>query len=265
MTTYAVGDLQGCLTPLKVLLSEVKFDPAKDQLWCAGDIINRGPESLETLRFIHQLGDACKIVLGNHDMHLLAVAFGDARYKKGDTLENIIKAPDANLLLDWLRHQPLLYQDQGFTMVHAGIPALWSVNKAQILADEVSHALKYHYIDFLSDMYGNYPDSWDDNLQGIDRLRCITNYLTRMRYCHKIGQLELTNKLPPSDNDTDTLPWFDYRAKKYPKEKIIFGHWASLNGECEWPNFFALDTGCVWGGCLTLMRLSDQAIFRYHC
>ncbi|MCY4043546.1 MAG: symmetrical bis(5'-nucleosyl)-tetraphosphatase [Cellvibrionales bacterium] len=265
MTIYAVGDLQGCLTPLKSLLSEVHFNPKQDQLWCAGDVINRGPESLETLRFLYQLGDACQIVLGNHDLHLLAVAFGDARFKKGDTLKPILTAKDSKKLLGWLRQQPLIHHDHGYTMVHAGIPACWSIEKAISLSKEVEDALKNNHLAYLTHMYGNQPDRWDDSLTGLDRLRCITNYLTRMRYIDTQNTLDLTNKIQPALNTTDALPWFEYRVKQFPDDKILFGHWASLNGECEWPNLFALDTGCVWGGCLTMMRLSDQAIFRYHC
>ena len=265
MAVYAVGDLQGCLTPLKTLLHEVHFDPKKDELWCAGDVINRGPESLETLRFLHSLGDACKMVLGNHDMHLLAVALGNARFKKGDTLKPILDADDADTLIAWLRTKPLMYQAHGFAMVHAGIPAFWSLKKAQKLADEVSKALQSEPPTFLAVMYGNEPNPWHDDLEGHDRLRCITNYLTRMRYCYEDGTLDFSNKLHPLDNTQNTLPWFDYRAKTYPDDKILFGHWASLNGQCEWPNLHALDTGCVWGGCLTMIRLSDEAVFRYHC
>ncbi|NRB38978.1 MAG: symmetrical bis(5'-nucleosyl)-tetraphosphatase [Pseudomonadales bacterium] len=266
MATYAVGDIQGCLPSLKCLLEKVNFDSKKDILWCAGDIINRGPACLETLRFIHTLGDSCITVLGNHDLHLLAVAFSDAELKPTDTLQAILDAPDRDTLLHWLRHRPLMHYEHGFALVHAGIHPHWSIPQALEYAHEVETVLRGdHYPAYFAQMYGNLPNRWQDDLQGIDRLRCITNYFTRMRFCRLDGQLDLTNKQGPETAKLGTIPWFEVPQRKAEHHKILFGHWASLEGHCHAINLYALDTGCVWGGQLTLLRLDDEQLFSCDC
>lgn len=266
MSTYVVGDLQGCLKPLHCLLEQVSFNPAQDRLWCTGDLVNRGPESLATLRYIHSLGDACVTVLGNHDLHLLAVAYGNASLKRNDTLQEILDAPDAEILLEWLRHRPLMHHENHFTLVHAGIAPQWSVAQALIYAREVEMALTgNHFTDFLCHMYGNQPDLWQDNLSGTDRLRTITNYLTRMRFCFADGRLDLGNKLGPEHAKPGTYPWFNTPKRIATKDNIIFGHWAALQGQANTPHVFALDTGCVWGGDLTLLRVEDEKLFSCQC
>ncbi|HEY9033321.1 MAG TPA: symmetrical bis(5'-nucleosyl)-tetraphosphatase [Pseudomonadales bacterium] len=266
MAIYAVGDLQGCLTPLQCLLEQVQFDPARDTLWCTGDLVNRGPQSLETLRFVYSLGDACVTVLGNHDLHLLAVAAGKAKCKRGDTLDTILDAPDRHSLLDWLRRRPLLHHQHGYTLVHAGIAPQWTLEQAMQLAGEVEQALRGdNSDDFFAHMYGNSPRKWKDELAGFERLRVITNYFTRMRFCNRKGKLDLDNKQGPEAAESGTLPWFEVPERRMAGQKIIFGHWAALEGRASCPNIYPLDTGCVWGGRLTLMRLSDEKCFSCHC
>ena len=266
MSTYVVGDLQGCLSPLKRLLDDAGFEKKTDTLWCTGDIVNRGPESLETLRFIHGLGDACITVLGNHDLHLLAIAFGNAPLKRSDTLQEILDAPDANALLDWLRHRPLLHHEYGFTLVHAGIAPPWTIAEAASYAREVENCLQSdNFQGYLTHMYGNQPDIWDNGLTEYDRLRVITNYFTRMRFCYSDGRLDLSNKQAPEHAKPGTLPWFNLPERAAAQDNILFGHWAALMGKTDTPCIFPLDTGCVWGECLTMMRLEDRRYFRCHC
>lgn len=268
MATYAVGDLQGCLQPLKCLLERVDFDPQRDSLWVAGDLVNRGPESLECLRFLYSMRNSLQVVLGNHDLHLLAVARGHKDPHTSDTLDDIILAPDSKKLLNWLSQHPLVYRDKelGYTMVHAGIPPQWSVKKARQYSKEVEAVLQSDHIDdFLSDMYGNQPDLWDEQLNGMKRLRCITNYFTRMRFCSSEGRLELKCKNNPQNPPAGFAPWFSHKKRAAKKDNIIFGHWAALEGKTEEKHVFALDTGCVWGGALSMMRLDDQAFFHCDC
>lgn len=266
MTTYVVGDLQGCLQPLKCLLNDVGFNPQHDVLWSTGDLINRGPESLETLRFIYSLGSACVTVLGNHDLHLLAVANGTASPKGGDTLDEILAAPDANELLHWLRHRPLLHHEHGYTLVHAGIAPQWSLEDAMARAREVESVLRSdNYGEYLANMYGNKPKKWKPELEGYDRLRVITNYFTRMRFCNERGKMDLGNKQGPQNAEPGTMPWFHVPNRKMRDHKIIFGHWAALLGQTSRLNVYPLDTGCVWGEKMTLMRLPDEVIYRCKC
>ncbi len=261
-----VGDLQGCLQPLLCLLEEVSFNPAHDKLWCTGDLVNRGPDSLAALRYIYSLGDACVTVLGNHDLHLLAVVYGNASLKRSDTLQEILDAPDAKILLDWLRHQPLIHHENNYTLVHAGIAPQWSIQQTLQFAQEVEQALTgADYANFLCNMYGNQPDLWQDNLTGYDRLRTITNYLTRIRFCFADGRLDLGNKLGPEHAKPSTYPWFQTPGRIAANDNIIFGHWAALLGQANTPHVFALDTGCVWGGSLTLLRLEDEKLFSCQC
>lgn len=269
MTTYAVGDLQGCLDPLKCLLDRVAFDPARDRLWLVGDLVNRGPKSLETLRFLFAMRDSVTCVLGNHDLHLLAVAHNVERLKKSDTLREIIEAPDAGDLLDWLRRQKLVHYDEArdIAMVHAGIPPMWTLAKALKRAAEVEEAL----LDdarlplFLEGMYGNDPACWDSDLHGITRLRVITNYFTRMRFCKADGTLDLKSKEGADTAPPGYRPWFAHPSRKTCGQKIIFGHWAALEGKCNEPGLHALDTGCVWGGTMTLLNIDNGQRISCDC
>lgn len=268
MPTYAIGDIQGCFTPLQKLLEKIKFDPSRDVLWFTGDLVNRGPESLQSLRFIKQLGNRQRTVLGNHDLHFLAVAHGTQPLKTEDTIQDILNAPDRDELIAWLLHQPLLHHDEtlGFTMVHAGLAPSWDLSTAIKLAYEVETILQSETAkDFFQHMYGNQPDHWSSDLLGWDRLRCITNYLTRARFCHLDGRLELKTKGKIGSNSSDLIPWFQVPNRVNANLKIVFGHWAALSGVTNTPNVFALDTGCVWGYCLTAMRLEDGERFTVSC
>lgn len=263
MAIYAVGDIQGCFDEFLQLLDLINLGP-QDQLWLAGDLVNRGPNSLQTLRFVKALGEQVVTVLGNHDLHLLAVARGGAKLNRKDTLDAILQAPDRETLLDWLQHQPLLHHDtkSGFTMTHAGIPPLWSLSDAQERASEVEQALRSDCAhSFLQQMYGNKPSRWKDSHTGIDRLRCITNYFTRMRFCDEKGKLDFDSKDSSSNPPKGFAPWFAQPQRKMAQQRIIFGHWAALQGVAVADNIFALDTGCVWGGSLTAMRLDNQQRF----
>ncbi|WP_330114856.1 symmetrical bis(5'-nucleosyl)-tetraphosphatase [Pseudomonas sp. JS3066] len=269
MTTYAVGDLQGCLDQLKCLLERVRFDPAKDELWLVGDLVNRGPKSLETLRFLYSIRDSVVCVLGNHDLHLLAVANNIERLRKADTLREILEAPDCAELLDWLRQQKLLHYDEqrDIALVHAGIPPQWSLKKALKRAAEVEEALRddARLPLFLDGMYGNEPAKWDSDLHGVTRLRVITNYFTRMRFCRADGTLDLKSKEGLDTAPPGFAPWFSFPERKTRGQKIIFGHWAALEGKCNEPGLYALDTGCVWGGSMTLLNIDSGEQISCSC
>lgn len=268
MATYAIGDVQGCFSELEKLLAHIQFDAAKDTLWFTGDLINRGPRSLDVLRFIKALGEKHKVVLGNHDLHLLAMAYGVRDKFHGDTLEEVLVAPDKDELMDWLRHRPLLYHDKasGYVMTHAGLAPAWRLSEARLLAQEVEGALRSDKPQLLlKNIYGNEPSQWNENLTGMERLRCIINYLTRMRFCHADGRLDLSYKGEIAGKPRELIPWFDVADRANVNEKIIFGHWAALNGKTSAPNIFPLDTGCVWGNCLTAMRLEDEEKFKVKC
>lgn len=271
MSTYVVGDIQGCYKPLRKLLKRVGFSPSKDELWCVGDLVNRGPRSLDTLRFLADLGDACKIVLGNHDLHFIANQERCAPRRGNHTLHELIEAPDAQQLSDWLRHQPLAYFDtvdthqglQDFLMVHAGVAPQWSLTKTLELAAEVELALQEgDYRAYLKHMYGDRPRFWHDKLEAPDRLRVITNYLTRVRYCDAIGNLQLSAKEGLALAPHGYKPWFKYE-KISAKTQILFGHWAALEGHTGKQRVHALDTGYVWGRELTALRLQDNKRFTY--
>ena len=275
MAHYAVGDIQGCLSPLQCLLEHVAFDPVTDVLWCAGDLVNRGPKSLETLRFIKSLGSSAKVVLGNHDLHLLAIAYADKNVKKSDTLHSVLQAPDKDELLHWLKAQPLIQQDTvadiRYTLTHAGIAPYFNTHNIAALADEVHQCLiGKGYQRFLQQMYGDEPAIWHDDLQGMERLRFITNAFTRMRYIdtrdESLNMLE--KKSPTSIAPNSTLsPWFNQLHSSWhtDSQRIIFGHWASLEGQCSSPNIHALDTGCAWGGKLSLLRLGNNTLTQCDC
>jgi bis(5'-nucleosyl)-tetraphosphatase (symmetrical) len=269
MAVYAVGDLQGCLEPLQCLLKRVAFDPAKDRLWLVGDLVNRGPQSLETLRFLYSIRESLVCVLGNHDLHLLAVGQNIERLKKADTLREILEAPDRNELLEWLRQQKLMHYDEQreIVLVHAGIPPQWTLKKALKCAAEVEEALRDDnlFAPYLDGMYGNEPLKWGGDLKGAARLRVITNYFTRMRFCTSEGKLDLKGKEGPDTAPPGYAPWFQHKERKTKGLKIIFGHWAALAGQCNEPGIFALDTGCVWGGALTLLNVDTGVRWRCKC
>ena len=267
MSTYAIGDIQGCFSALEKLLTHINFNAENDTLWFAGDIVNRGSQSLEVLRFIKQLGAKHITVLGNHDLHLLAVAFGVREQRQHDTLSAILTAPDRDELLDWLRQRPLIHFDKqkNFLLVHAGIANAWSVEQAVSLSQEVEHALQNNPKILLNTMYGDQPEQWSTALTGADRLRCIINYCTRMRFCHRDGRLDLSYKGEIKNKPADLIPWFEMPDLASGNVNIAFGHWAALNGETNAPHVFALDTGCAWGHCLTALRLEDQQRFSIKC
>ena len=262
MAVYAIGDLQGCYTALRRLLDKLKFDPTSDNLWFVGDLVNRGAESLATLRFVKSLGTSATSVLGNHDLHLLAVNLGVRKIHPKDTFDEILQARDRQELIAWLRQQPLLHHDPslGFTMVHAGIYPFWNLDKARALAKEVEQVLAGdHYADLIKTMYGNQPSKWDDRLQGTDRLRFIINAFTRMRYCNSQGKLEFENKLRPGTQPESYLPWFEISKSINKETKIVFGHWSTLK-KTHNKNIIALDKGCVWGGYLSAIDLQTSHV-----
>ncbi len=264
MATYAVGDIQGCYSKLRELLDSVNFSES-DTLWCAGDLVNRGPEDLETLRYLKYLGSNVISVLGNHDLHLLACAYGARKVGRKDTFGSILQAPDRDELIHWLRHQPLIHRDTKlkYTIVHAGIPPIWHLEQALGYAREVEKSLRSDDpSDFFNNMYGNEPVGWNESLCGTARLRTITNYLTRMRFCSPEGHLEFATKSAPSAPPSGYLPWYQYPQHRCGEDKILFGHWAAMEGESGKPNFIGLDTGCIWGGELTLLDLDKGA---FHC
>lgn len=266
MSNYAVGDIQGCLEPLKKLLDQVSFDPEKDTLWSVGDVVNRGPQSLETLRFCYNLGSHFRMVLGNHDLHLLATAKGFCKPSHGDTLDDILTAPDRNELLHWLQQQPLMLETKGNVLVHAGIPPQWSLEETRKLAEEMSDVLRCDdkSIEFFKVMYGNEPNVWGKDLSPPLRWRLITNYFTRMRFCSTEGHLELNSKNLPEKPPKGYAPWFEHKSRKTKKTNIIFGHWAALEGRHCGENLFPLDTGCVWGGPMRLMNMKTKKYFHQN-
>jgi len=261
MATYAVGDIQGCHEELLRLLERIAFDATRDRLWLAGDLVNRGPDSLSVLRWARGLGDRVVAVLGNHDLHLLAVASGRAPAKRRDTLDGILAAPDREELLDWLRRQPLLHWEDGHAMVHAGLLPGWSVDRARELAGEVERELRKAPRRLFEAMYGNEPARWSDGLRGADRHRVIINALTRMRMLGRQGELELAYAGPPAGAPRGLVSWFDVPGRASAGTPVVCGHWAAL-GLVLRPDLLALDSGCVWGGKLTAVRLEDRAVFQ---
>lgn len=265
--TYAIGDLQGCFKQLEnliTLICEVSPDP---HLIFAGDLINRGPNSLCTLLQVRKMIDTnrAQTVLGNHDLHLLAVSQGIRKQHRTDTLDDILNAPDHDELLDWLRHRPLALMEQGHLLFHAGVLPQWTAEQTLSLAREVETVLQGpNWVDFLRHMYGNEPAHWSDDLQGYDRLRCIVNALTRLRFCTPDGGIDFTIKEGLGAAPADYTPWFDMPGRKTADVTCVFGHWASL-GLILRPNLIGLDTGCVWGGKLTAVRLEDRALFQVDC
>ena len=265
MSTYAVGDVQGCYDELRRLLDCVAFDPAKDTLWLVGDLVNRGPNSLETLRYASALGERAVTVLGNHDLNLLAVAEGLRKPHRGDTLDDIFRAPDRDELLYWLRTRKLMHAGSGYAMVHAGLLPQWSIAHALELAGEVEAALRGpDYAEFLKQMYGNTPAAWDDRLSGYDRLRVVVNAMTRLRLCDAQGDMEFSHNGAPRDMPEGYMPWFDVPGRASSGTPIVCGHWASL-GLMLRDDLLSLDTGCVWGRELSALRLEDRSLTQCEC
>lgn len=265
MADYAIGDLQGCYEPLQRLLDLIDFNDREDRLWFVGDLVNRGPESLAVLRFIHDLPIPAKITLGNHDLHLLGSLFGGRPWRgHDDTIEDIISASDGEELGHWLRQQSLLCYcaELKVVMCHAGIAPLWDLTQAMSYAAELEAVLAGDcYREFLALMYGNDPNVWAAELAGIARLRLITNYFTRMRFCNERGALDLSYKGTLAAKPQGLYAWYEVPHRKAIDADIVFGHWAALQGLCPDPKIHALDTGCLWGGALTALRLQDKQRF----
>ncbi|PPC89454.1 MAG: diadenosine tetraphosphatase [Methylobacter sp.] len=257
MATYAIGDIQGCYDDLLRLLDAVAFNEREDRLWFAGDLVNRGPKSLETLRFIKGLGEAAVVVLGNHDLHLLAASCAQKIANKQDSLLPVLEAPDCDELVDWVRHRPLFHAEHGFCLLHAGLPPQWDLEMTQELARQAEHALQSDdYVEFLKKMYGNKPSVWSSRLKNSEKLRFIINCFTRMRYCDAGGRMDFVNSGPPGSQPKHLMPWFKVPGRKNLGMKIIFGHWSTL-GYYEGENCYGIDTGCLWGGQLTALKLGD--------
>lgn len=262
MAHYLIGDVQGCDAALQKLLTAISFTPSRDRLWFLGDLVNRGPDNTAVLRRLMKLGDAARCLLGNHDLHLLAAAHGVRQPHGGDTIQDVLAAPDRDAMLEWLRRQSLALHEtiegREFLMVHAGVLPAWDAAKTRLLASEVEAVLRgSDWTAFLSRMYGNEPASWHDDLQGDDRLRVIVNALTRLRFCTPEGVMEFKAKEGANAAPPGHLPWFDVPGRKTAGVTVAFGHWSTL-GLIQRPDLLALDTGCVWGGCLTALRIGPN-------
>jgi bis(5'-nucleosyl)-tetraphosphatase (symmetrical) len=261
MATYAIGDVQGCYDELSQVLQKFSYRKQRDRLWFVGDLVNRGPKSLEMLRFVRELGDHAVVVLGNHDLHLVAQHEGFERPRKDDTFHDVLAAPDRRELVDWLRTRPMMHAEGGYAMVHAGLLPQWSIAKAVDLGREVERALAgASYGEFLKNMYGSKPDRWDDALTGWDRLRVIVNAMTRMRFCTRDGRMEFHGK--GTEPPAGYLAWYETRPQE--EETIVCGHWSQLGLKLA-PRLAALDSGCVWGGALSALRLEDRALYQVAC
>lgn len=268
MALYCIGDLQGCNAPFEKLLSAMDFSPSRDTLYLLGDLVNRGPDSLRVLRLVMAWGDAVQCVLGNHDLHLLAVGYGVRPAGRQDTLAPILQAPDCAALLDWLRHRPMALLRHGWLMVHAGVLPSWTTEQTLALAQEVEQALRGVRVqDFLRSMYGNQPAQWQDTLQGDDRLRVVVNALTRLRFCTAQGAMDFSSSDSASQAPAGSLPWFAVPQRATQSQPIAFGHWSALVNDTMGKapgislrhNTLPLDTGCVWGGRLSAAKLGAQA------
>ncbi len=265
MATFAIGDLQGCAAELERLLARIDAVSPGAPLVFVGDLVNRGPESLRTLRMLRDLGDRARTVLGNHDLHLLAISQGVRAQGRSDTIDDILNAPDRDELLDWLRRQPLALIADGHLVVHAGVLPQWSAAQVIALSAEVEAKLQSDdWRDFLHAMYGNQPAQWDEDLQGADRLRCIVNALTRLRFCTAEGKMEFASKEGPGQTPAGYLPWFDVPGRRTADDPVVFGHWSTL-GLVQREHLIGLDSGCVWGGKLSAMRLRDRLLLQVDC
>lgn len=263
MAIYAIGDIQGCYDELLQLLNKINFNEDRDRLWFTGDLVNRGPKSLQTLRKLRSLGANAITVLGNHDLHLLATAFHHGKPGKKDTLDEILSASDRDALLDWLRSRPLIHVDDDLqlTMVHAGLHPQWSIDRAQRLAAEVESVLRSDkHTQFYRHMYGDKPNSWSEDLRSWPRLRFITNIFTRLRYCKADGKTNMAEKNAPGTQKAGLHPWFEIEHRRSRKDPIIFGHWSTLAlvDDMSFNNVYPLDTGCLWGGRLTALRIDER-------
>ncbi len=262
MATYAIGDVQGCYSEFSRLLELIRFDPGQDRLWLLGDLVNRGPESLRVVRLVRSLGDAAVTVLGNHDLHFLAIHLGGHSMNRHDTFSDLFEAEDVDEIADWYCRQPFIVVDDdlGCAMVHAGIPHIWSLDKALLLAQEVqSELMGERRTRYFERMYGNQPNAWREDHSGMDRLRVITNYFTRMRLLDDKARMNFSHKGAPGDAPRGLLPWYEFRARHPLPLKLLFGHWAALEQGTGHAELVALDTGCVWGRELTALCLeTDQ-------
>lgn len=260
MAVFAIGDIHGCYQPLRRLLGKLRFNPQADRLWLVGDVVNRGADSLETLRFLYAHRHCITLTLGNHDLHLLALAAGAARLRRGDTVEEVLAAADADTLCDWLRQQPLAHCEHGWLMVHAGVLPAWSAAQSVALAGEVQEILcRGNWREFMHTMYGNKPKRWKDTLQGEERWRVIVNALTRLRICTPEGKMKLKFSGAPKSIPHGYVPWFEAPARQSADTAIVCGHWSGL-GLMQRHNVNALDSGCLWGGELTALCLDDGSL-----
>lgn len=265
MARIAIGDLQGCLAELQALLKDIRFRADRDQLWFVGDLVNRGPDSLAVLRLVRALGANARVVLGNHDLHLLAVAFGSRRkLREDDTLETILSAADRHALLEWLLLQPLAVSEGADLMVHAGVVPQWSAAEVLEYAGEVERALQADPQPLFDAMYGNKPDCWSADLAGSDRLRFIINVLTRLRFCRPDGQIDLKMKGAPGSQEAGWMPWFEVPTRRSRNVRLVTGHWSTL-GLVDRADLLALDTGCVWGGALSAASLDGAERWSQPC
>jgi bis(5'-nucleosyl)-tetraphosphatase (symmetrical) len=265
MATLAIGDVQGCYDQLMRLLERAGYDDARDVLWFVGDLVNRGPQSAQTVRFAKKLGARQVTVLGNHDLALLVIAAGIKKPHRGDTYDELLAAPDREELLHWLRHQKMMHAGEGYAMVHAGLLPQWSVARALALAQDVEFALQGpDYREFLANMYGNEPVRWRDELAGYDRLRVIVNAMSRMRLVTAEGSMEFGHKLGLANLPAGYLPWYVAPGRASRGDRVIFGHWAAL-GLLLREDVVCLDSGCVWGRALSALRLEDRRLFQLEC
>ena len=260
MSLYLIGDLQGCNAPFQRLLEQIDFSSSRDTLYLLGDLVNRGPDSLGVLRRLSALGDAAQCLLGNHDLHALAVWQGVRKAGRSDTLEQVLDAPDCAALMDWLRHRAMAIKAHGWLMVHAGVLPQWGTAQTLALAGEVEQQLRGpDFKSFLSALFGNQPNQWADDLRGIERWRVVVNALTRLRFCATDGTMEFGTKGGLADAPVGHLRWFEVPSRVTRQQPIAFGHWSTLNaGHAMHENTLALDTGCVWGGCLTAAKLGPM-------
>jgi len=265
MATYAIGDVQGCFEELTALLRVIGFDRNNDRLWFVGDLVNRGPASLATLRFVRDLGERALTTLGNHDLHLLGLAHGFVKGRKDDTLGDVLAATDRDDLLDWLRHRSMLHVEANYVLVHAGLLPQWDIATAKALAGEVEAELRGpRHRGFLAQLYGSRPDRWSDGLRGVERLRVIVNAMTRLRLCTPEGVMDFTTKGETAEAPAGYLPWFEVSGRKSAGHTVICGHWSALGLRVA-PNLLALDSGCVWGGKLSAIRLDDRRLYQVPC
>lgn len=257
MSIYAIGDIQGCYDELLRLLEAIDFNENQDQLWFAGDLVNRGPQSLETLRFVKSLGNSAISVLGNHDLHLIATYLSGSKSHSNDSLSQTLNAPDCDELIAWLRQRPLFHYNEKFSLVHAGLPPQWDFSLTKTLARQVEQLLRgQDHPYFFKTMYGNRPSVWSTELNQMEQARFVINCFTRMRYCDLNGKLDFNHKGPPGSQPAHLLPWFAVPGRQSADMKIIFGHWSTL-GYYQGSNCYAIDTGCLWGGQLTALKLGE--------